>query len=1209
MDLLELQQRANILVEKVNEFEANLAGTEIDESTVIDEHVYADLHCLRAVIKLLFGATLEDKLNRTTLNDTDIKIYSSQAPAWNTKFDFYSYYPEGKPYKVYKTWGNPTIINNTVIANGENFVVFYEQKPVDNWHTPGGVNEGQYVKFHVKSRIVQDFADGTITRNRAVCLIRAGYNNANRFYIGTSWANEKYGINFLGNTSYRLYDGLNADDIIEFDIYCYATEEQVEQFKDSDYTYLTCSLTNLSVNNESIPGTWTTSVSSSFGNTQEAATQYGSTDIQLAIKPRDESVDSYTQQALLDDISVTTKSDNGDIGYVSNSRLMVQNIDMLNDYNMLQLDVQQYGSTTREQRIADGVNYSYSANIQDALVTESQVANVFKWNTTSEVQIANNVKTNNRQVPGIVVYYLGQYYDGTYTATIPYTSDISNINSVNNKTPAYYGAYYDNTDIEGSQVIEFRDTIDDAAECCKIFMTGCTYTRGQLTSPQQIWQPEERLGTSNIGYGYNWQGQALYHELVFKNRRTGTKALGLDFIPAIESVPDNDPQGLATRFALAQQKPYYYNRPFFKELDSLVGLNASKLVDYINANSKYTPENVEPETPVDPITTTTINWSDFEVVGSPTITDDYVVSNISTTNYVKVNRQISLGKEFEFHTRLNPNTLNYARVLDTLEGAYLYIGRRTDGKLEYGIGDGSNYIEVVPGVNTAMQVGYWTEIKVNLKDGLYTFDISRDNGATWQRDYQIASDLVMNNITPIFGLSRNLTTGPFDGRMDLGPNNTYFTITTDTRETEHTLSDMILLNGTPTITNTGLVFGTNDNNFLYFDNTVAEYFDVGSEWQLTFLTPPQLRTSPVNTYVYGAPWYTSIWINYVTSTGKHRLVAQDWGQTTNNVNQLIEDLEPATWYTLKFKKPQEQLIEYYYNDQLVGTTIPGNVGATNMSYCRLGKIGTAGVYFNGIYDLTKSYIKLSNATEPTYLATYEVIEPETPDVPEPIRPEFDRTLFNVIGTVTLTDDGILTDTNSENYITTLPIEFNGAKNIEILSPIFSRTLVTSKDNNLFTIQTEDQSETNAISVSFKGDYNNQELAYEVVYGNQVITGGTVTVLQEYNTVQYRITSEQVLDNLATYIVYYRFDSGEWQQLKNFQQGSLSHIWNCTIGQVPDGTTYEYIDVSPMKITTDNGLNTVFEASKIAQVQMDDEAFYKYYKLDYNTFAEALDQPL
>lgn len=1206
MDLLELQQRANILVAKVNEFEANLAGTEIDESTVIDEHVYADLHCLRAVIKLLFGATLEDKLNRTTLNDTDIKIYSSQAPAWNTKFDFYSYYPEGKPYSVYNTYGNPTIVDGIAgPCTTTDFIVWTEGTPVADWHKVGGINEGQYVKIHNKSKICQLNTGGNTTYQTDLCMIRSAYNNARRSTVELTTDN-KLRLRDRDNYNQAIVEDivLRLDDIVEFDLYLYRTEAQVEASKDEAYGELTTSLTNLKVNDIEVPGVWTISRGQNFGLDATVGTG-----IQFALQPISNTSVGRTQLMYINDISVATKSDDADIGYVSSSRLMVQNIDMLNDYNMLQLDVQQYGSTTREQRIADGVNYSYSANIQDALVTESQVANVFKWNTTSEVQIANNVKTNNRQVPGIVVYYLGQYYDGTYTATIPYASDISNINSVNNKTPAYYGAYYDNTDIEDSQVIEFRDTIDDAAECCKIFMTGCTYTRGQLTSPQQIWQPEERLGTSNIGYGYNWQGQALYHELVFKNRRTGTKALGLDFIPAVESVPDNDPQGLATRFALAQQKPYYYNRPFFKELDSLVGLNASKLVDYINANSKYTPENVEPETPVEPVTTTTINWSDFEVVGSPTITDDYIVSNISKTNYVKVNRQISLGKKFEFHTRLNPNSLNYARVLDTLEGSYLYIGRQTNGKLEYGIGDGSNYIEVVSGINTAMQVGYWTEIKVSLEDGLYTFDISRDNGETWQRDYQIASDLVLNNITPIFGLSRNLSTGQFDGRIDLGPDNTYFNITTDTRETEHTISDMILLNGTPTITNTGLVFGTNDNNFVYFNNTVAEYFDVGSEWQLTFLTPPQLRTNPVNTYVYGAPWYTSIWINYDTSTQRHKLVAQDWGQTTNNVHDIITNIQPATWYTIKFKKTQNQLIEYYYNDQLMTTSTPGNVGATSMSYCRLGKIGSTGVYFNGIYDLTKSYVKLSNATEPSYLATYTVIEPETPDVPEPIRPEFDRTLFNVIGTVTLTDDGILTDTNSENYITTLPIEFNGAKNIEILSPIFSRTLVTSKDNNLFTIQTEDQSETNAISVSFKGDYNNQELAYEVVYGNQVITGGHSTVFDEYNTVQYRITSEQVLDNLATYIVYYRFDSGEWQQLTSFQQNSLSHIWNCTIGQVPDGTTYEYIDVSPMKVTTDNGLNAVFEASRIAQVQMNDEAFYKYYKLDYNTFAEALDQPL
>ena len=59
----------------------------------------------------------------------------------------------------------------------------------------------------------------------------------------------------------------------------------------------------------------------------------------------------------------------------------------------------------------------------------------------------------------------------------------------------------------------------------------------------------------------------IYFELAFKRRRPGCKDLGLDFLPSVDTVIDNDPQGLATRLALAQCKPYYYGRLFWTELE------------------------------------------------------------------------------------------------------------------------------------------------------------------------------------------------------------------------------------------------------------------------------------------------------------------------------------------------------------------------------------------------------------------------------------------------------------------------------------------------------------------------------------------------------------------------------------------------------------------------------------------------------------------
>ena len=361
MNLLELQQRANILVDKVNQYEASLTGTELDENQVLNQHTYVDIFCLRPVLKLLFGKDVSDKLSRTLENDIELPLVSSTAPAWNTFFNFF---------------------NQEVTSNQHEFI---------------------------------------------------------------------------------------------------------------------------------------------------------------------------------------------------------QNIDTYNSSNMLMLDTQQYTLTDRDTAVSLGIRYSYGANIGDALVTESQVSNLFNWNTTNDTTVLNNTQTTNRQVPGIVLYYLGNDYSGAYTATIPYSRVLSNINTVNDNNPPLYGAYYDSSDTTKSQV-----GLDMGAECCRIFVPGCNYLGGKLISPQQIWQPDRKVGDDNIGYGYNWQGKAVYHELVFKNRRSGCSNSGVDFIPGLDTIPDNDPQGLATRAVLAQMKNYYYNRPWFNELNTYRSNpnSSTNLADAIYETSK-----------------------------------------------------------------------------------------------------------------------------------------------------------------------------------------------------------------------------------------------------------------------------------------------------------------------------------------------------------------------------------------------------------------------------------------------------------------------------------------------------------------------------------------------------------------------------------------------------------------------------------------------
>ena len=88
MDYYELQQRANKLVENVNNYEASLTGSSANENTLLDEHKYVDIFSLRPVFKRLFADTTENRLSTTLLNDIDINLISSFAPAPNITFNY-----------------------------------------------------------------------------------------------------------------------------------------------------------------------------------------------------------------------------------------------------------------------------------------------------------------------------------------------------------------------------------------------------------------------------------------------------------------------------------------------------------------------------------------------------------------------------------------------------------------------------------------------------------------------------------------------------------------------------------------------------------------------------------------------------------------------------------------------------------------------------------------------------------------------------------------------------------------------------------------------------------------------------------------------------------------------------------------------------------------------------------------------------------------
>lgn len=555
MNLLELQQRANVLVQKVNDYEASLTGTTIDETSILNQHIYADLYCLRPVMKLLFGATADERLSRTLDNDVALRAFSSSAPANNTTFNLLSYNP-GETY-ININW------NKSPYPNVDGIIT----RPISGSSNTFCANKAFKLAPDQTTQIVIKIIKNTND------VGSYGYDilkvNSDRYDSSSSKALRWYIQSYLTTrVEHRAYNGSSqvGNSIYRNDYNC--TYEIL--LKNQPGTTKALATWNYYSADGVLRSTVSAVTTSDFYNNNDILINFGNIPPGWSV----DSNQSYIRQYY----------ESFSVGYQSTTHDFVQNLDMMNSSNMLQLDVKENSVVERDDRIKQGINYSYSSNIADALVTESQVANIFKWNTTTDTTTKNNTRTVNRQVPGIVCYYLGNDYNGKYTATIPYST--GSLNSVNYSTPSYYGAFY-RTDETQSQIGLYSGN-----EACRIFMPGMNYTRGQLISPQQIWQPDRRVGDNNKGVGYNWQGQAIYHELVFKNRREGCQNANVDFIPGESTVSDNDPQGLATRVVLAQQKPYYHKRPWFNELDELFGVNTSKLADYITDKSIMDPQPI-----------------------------------------------------------------------------------------------------------------------------------------------------------------------------------------------------------------------------------------------------------------------------------------------------------------------------------------------------------------------------------------------------------------------------------------------------------------------------------------------------------------------------------------------------------------------------------------------------------------------------------------
>lgn len=828
MNYLELQQRANILVDKVNAYEESLVGQEIDETQILNEHKYVDIFSLRPVLKLLFGATLEEKLNRTLDNDVALRVFVSTAPAWKSSFNLLSFNP-GVQKVNYSTLGDVPISEDGLLSS---YTPSFDLNPTPRVYidaskinfvdkTSGSsiypvVNfssDDDYLELVSQVIIIEDISDSTI---RPVFSMFPTQSTLSQNYLQYSplvYFTGRNGVVKLGSQSASFGRNYVPGDILDFRLKIKNSSQDSVDFGDMTLT-------------ATLNGTDTRTLTSNntyFGYRQSGCSILYQFIIGYyqATPSSQRGINGY--QINLNETYMNYYQSSNPVGFETDTHEFIQNIDTYNNHNMLQLDVKQNEVITRDERIKKGINYSYSSNIADALVTESQVANIFFWNTTTQDSIANNLITFNRQVPGIVTYYLGNDYTTAFTATIPYNPRYDTINAVNYNTPPYYGAYYRDTDYIQSQV-----GLNPGAECCRIFMPGCNYIRGLLESPQQIWQPDKKVGNDNINLGYNWQGRAIYHELVFKNRRTGSSDNNVDFIPASSSIPDNDSQGLATRVVLAQQKPYYSNRLWFKELDSLYGVNCSKLADYITLNSISVPKLIKVYTIADFIT-------EF---GNINITDGVASTFGGNTGFKIIQstlnfRQAGTKFGFTFTTADDVSTVQY------INSANQWIKLQIEsGQIRLNDYTNSTICTAEPNTKYYIEFDITSDKKSNTKYSINDGELQTGPVVTTTSIIFEYNDV--GNYGLVYGTPNNGTTYYFRGTIDL--TNSYVQLPSDeapqylcnVTEKNKEVFNRNLFNiiGAANISNSGTLSNTSNNNYATAD--IVSLYSLGS---IEILTP------------------------------------------------------------------------------------------------------------------------------------------------------------------------------------------------------------------------------------------------------------------------------------------------------------------------------------------------------------------------------------
>ncbi len=362
----------------------------------------------------------------------------------------------------------------------------------------------------------------------------------------------------------------------------------------------------------------------------------------------------------------------------------------------------------------------------------------------------------------------------------------------------------------------------------------------------------------------------------------------------------------------------------------------------------------------------TFDKSKFDVVGSPSITDDGIASGFSDGNYLKVDN-ITLGNDFEIDYVINlPTLINNNFILSGEDGNYIQLSVTSAGLLQTDLGNGTSWITNA-NHNTQIEANTDTALKIKYKNN--TLNVYKNGNLI---DSTEVTGLNIPACNLLIGTNRAkaiFTNGSIFLKSFKAKANGVVIFTGNQTGLDIIKPDDYTVVGTPTITADGVASGFSDGNYLKMPNLPI------IENNITMTCNVNIGVIGTVAFNYIMGWYpneNSSYLRFVYQNGKINIQWKDKDLTSgqaesNNVDSNSEHL-------LKFELTESNLKCYLDNVLFANVDVEINLDALTPDVFTIGRMNNVGTWIlnQGSIDLNsfKVYVDGSLVYQPCLKIPY-----------------------------------------------------------------------------------------------------------------------------------------------------------------------------------------------------------------------------------------------